>query len=249
MDKLPNDNFSQAGMAWWNALDEHERAKWLSAAGSAVPADAYAAYLSRRSASTPTSSVLDTAIHLLATNPDSPASLRIMSSVSQALAPRKRASEQLLEALEAQLLLDGVKEKAGVDAAAQHWERICGWKLTDLELAEHREEARKRIESRKRQPPSMKSILERAPTRTDTGYKLGVHLYGIEGTWHRLWAVIALASSFGSDVDTDEGVAAVKGQFETVLERPLTHNEWKALVAHAANHAATVMKPAGPQDK
>ena len=32
------------GMAWWNGLSEGERARWLDAADSAVPADAWAAY-------------------------------------------------------------------------------------------------------------------------------------------------------------------------------------------------------------
>lgn len=34
----------QAGMDWWNALSEEQCARWLRAAGSAVPADAWAAY-------------------------------------------------------------------------------------------------------------------------------------------------------------------------------------------------------------
>lgn len=33
-----------AGMAWWNALTEEERAKWLAQVGTAVPADAWAEY-------------------------------------------------------------------------------------------------------------------------------------------------------------------------------------------------------------
>ncbi len=33
-----------AGIAWWNALTEAERAKWLAQAGTAVPADAWAEY-------------------------------------------------------------------------------------------------------------------------------------------------------------------------------------------------------------
>lgn len=33
-----------AGMAWWNALSEKQRAEWLSRANSARPADAWAAY-------------------------------------------------------------------------------------------------------------------------------------------------------------------------------------------------------------
>lgn len=34
-----------AGMAWFNALAETERAKWLEQGGSARPVDAWAAYL------------------------------------------------------------------------------------------------------------------------------------------------------------------------------------------------------------
>jgi hypothetical protein len=37
------------GMAWWNGLSEAERAKWLAAAGSAVVADAWAAFKAARS--------------------------------------------------------------------------------------------------------------------------------------------------------------------------------------------------------
>ena len=33
-----------AGMAWWNSLTEADRADWLARTGSAVPADAGAAY-------------------------------------------------------------------------------------------------------------------------------------------------------------------------------------------------------------
>lgn len=36
----------QEGVTWWNALQERERAHWLDVAGSAVPAEAWAAWLS-----------------------------------------------------------------------------------------------------------------------------------------------------------------------------------------------------------
>lgn len=32
------------GMAWWNSLSERQRLFWLDQAGTAVPADAYAAF-------------------------------------------------------------------------------------------------------------------------------------------------------------------------------------------------------------
>jgi uncharacterized protein YegP (UPF0339 family) len=35
---------SEQGVVWWNALSEEERAFWLRAAMSAVPADAWAYY-------------------------------------------------------------------------------------------------------------------------------------------------------------------------------------------------------------
>lgn len=35
----------EEGMAWWNGLVEPERARWLHVAGSAVPGDAWLAYL------------------------------------------------------------------------------------------------------------------------------------------------------------------------------------------------------------
>jgi len=35
---------AELGMAWWNALPEYSRALWLTRAGSACPADAWALY-------------------------------------------------------------------------------------------------------------------------------------------------------------------------------------------------------------
>jgi DNA-directed RNA polymerase subunit N (RpoN/RPB10) len=35
---------AETGMAWFNTLPEYSRAAWLAEAGSAIPADAWAAY-------------------------------------------------------------------------------------------------------------------------------------------------------------------------------------------------------------
>ena len=40
-----NETEALEGMAWWNSLTEEMRLYWLTVAGSAVPADARAAYL------------------------------------------------------------------------------------------------------------------------------------------------------------------------------------------------------------
>lgn len=42
---------AHAGMAWWNALQPAERLRWLNLAGSASPADAWAAYKAGQSIS------------------------------------------------------------------------------------------------------------------------------------------------------------------------------------------------------
>jgi hypothetical protein len=43
----PNDD-EKAGMAWWNALTEQERADWLRIADTAVPAVAWAVWQQRQ---------------------------------------------------------------------------------------------------------------------------------------------------------------------------------------------------------
>jgi hypothetical protein len=40
----------EAGMRWWNGLSEHERKRWLEAANSARPADAWKEYLRQHEA-------------------------------------------------------------------------------------------------------------------------------------------------------------------------------------------------------
>lgn len=42
-DRKPTPD-ETAGMVWWNSLTEADRAAWLARAGSAVPAEAWAAY-------------------------------------------------------------------------------------------------------------------------------------------------------------------------------------------------------------
>lgn len=218
-------------MAWWRTLPAPKRAKWLKSAGSDAPTDAYAAF-QRQDATR-----LTAAIRELASNPDSPASLRIMSEVSRAVAPFERARNQVVEAFEAQLANDGEHERTALCVAVGHWEAVCKGTLSNRDLEEMREEARDRQVRRRRMPPRMESILAARPSTTDTGYTLGVHLHGLEGTWHRLWAIISLAHSFGSNIQVDPGVTAVRDQFEGILGRALIPAEWDALVSHAVKHA------------
>ncbi len=179
------------------------------------------------------------AARALASNPDSPASLQIMSAMRRALAPREQARNQLVTALGLQMASGSEKDQAAVDAAIKHWEITFKGEMTDADLADMKAEACERDAQARRMPPKIESILETRPSTTDVGYQLGVHLEGLDGTWHRLWAIISLAHSFGSDIDGDDGVSEVRGQFERLLGRGIRSDEWDALVAHAKHHAET----------
>jgi hypothetical protein len=163
--------------------------------------------------------------------------------MGRALAPRRQAVEQVLEALGAQIEQDGEPQRAAVAAAIAYWERETGAPMDAELLEELRQEARKAAERRSRQPPAMQDILHAMPAATDVGYDLGVHLHGLQGTWHRLWASMCMCYSFGGDPSTESTVGTVRGQFEQLLGRPLEPQEFDALAAHARKHYETVMRP------
>ena len=192
----------------------------------------------------PGESVWETMARELATNPDSVPSLNILSTVSKAMKPRTQAVDQVVAALVDQLREDGEPQRAAVQAAIQYWERECGTNMDSALLDDLRKTAREHIEHKRRQPPKLESILSSCPTTTDTGYQLGIHLDGLQGTWHRLWGIISITYGFGDDVDANESVADVRSQFESLLGRSMSASEWSALVAHAKNHHDTVAKPA-----
>jgi hypothetical protein len=179
----------------------------------------------------------------LAKNPDSPASLAIMSSVNRAMRPRQQASEQLVAALAERLQRpEDPQCQAGVDAAISYWERTCEAPLGGHLLAEFEESARNLLRQRAQQPPPLESIVAGVDGRSDVGYQLGVDLNGLRGTWHRLWALIAMEVSFSIADGLANPVAAaamspavktVRDQFEQQLGRALSEQEWCQLVNHA----------------
>lgn len=89
-------------------------------------------------------------------------------------------------------------------------------------------------------PPPIESIIRDAAGRQDIGYSLRIHLQGLRGTWHRLWAMIGTAEIFGDTDGMSEGVSALRGQFEEALGRPMTAIEWQQLVDDARSHGRTV---------
>jgi hypothetical protein len=172
----------------------------------------------------------------LARNPDSPASLRIMSAVNASLRPRQERVQALMEAIAQQLEQPGPQADAAFEAAKAAWERVCGDKLSDALADEMRADVERALAQRRRGPPPLESIVAGVAGRTDTGYEHGIHLQGLRGTWHRLWAIIAMGATFGGDANHHSAVATVCQQFESMLGRPLSAPEWSALEAHALAH-------------
>lgn len=180
----------------------------------------------------------------LAGNPDSPESLRIMSAFNATLAPREKAVQQLVDALEAQLgsATPSPGQEAAVAAAIAHWQKACNGQMEPALLEDLRAQAARQATQRRSRPPQMNAILSPMPAATDVGYQLGIHLQGLEGTWHRLWGILSLTYQFGDDPDADAGCTEVRLQFEQILGRQLQQQEWSALLdsahAHANRHAS-----------
>lgn len=183
----------------------------------------------------------------LAANPDSPASLSIMSGINALLRPRLRAVDQIVAAMAQRLVHPGPAADAAVEAAIGHWERASGSPLPANVFADLEQDARERIDRQQRQPPPIERIVQGIGERGDVGYALGLHLEGLRGTWHRLWAAISLKHSGigdgGDSREFDEAIEAIRAQLESNLGRSLTVAEWVALEQHAIGHAERVLKP------
>lgn len=86
----------------------------------------------------------------LANNPDSPASLQIVSAIRQSVQPQAQAVEQVVSAIEAQWIKDGEHQRAAVRAAIQCWERACHSVMDRATLADFQKMAQQRTERRRR---------------------------------------------------------------------------------------------------
>jgi hypothetical protein len=179
----------------------------------------------------------------LSSHPDSPASLQIMSAVNSAMRPRNAAADQVVSALAEQLENPGPAAGAAVTAAVAHWERACDGPASESLLQQFRDKAQQLVADRRRGPPKIESVVTGVAGRPDAGYELGVHMHGLRGTWHRLWASISASRLWGESPEQQECVATVREQFETQLGRALTSEEWAQLTQHAHRHCDTVSKP------
>lgn len=166
----------------------------------------------------------------LATNPDSVQSLRIMSAVSSALSPARLAVAQLTEAISLTMQQPGPAADAAFAAAKLHWERACGGPLQQDVVDDIKRDLQAAHARQRNAPPAIESIIDGVQGRTDVGYEHGIHLQGLRGTWHRLFALLRLGAQLGEDEEHWKVVAQVRGSFEQLLGRSMTEREWQALL-------------------
>jgi hypothetical protein len=180
------------------------------------------------------------AIRMLAANPDSPESLRIMSTVNACLRPSRQAVDQLVQAFAHQMVNPGEVADAAVQAATAHWESVCRSPLSAEVRQDLLEDATRLVARCRRTPPPIESVVAGVGDSHDFGYDLGLHLEGLVGTWHRLWAALALGRVMGESTDLRECVSIVRTQFEALLGRALTAGEWRVLEDHAHEHGSSL---------
>jgi hypothetical protein len=181
----------------------------------------------------------------LARDPDSPASLRIRSSVNASMKPSLERVEQIMESIAQQIETPGPAADAAFQAAKEHWENSCQGSFTEDIEKRLRADVAKALDRRRGGPPRIESILPDVGVRTDVGYDQGIHLQGLKGTWHRLWATIAMGMMFGEDDEHKANVAAMRAQFEEILGRPLSVEEWALLAAQARARGAEIASSQG----
>jgi hypothetical protein len=187
----------------------------------------------------PPATIWDLAARALAADPDSPLGLQVQSAFNRAVQPRVDAVQQLVEALALQIETPGAQAEAAVAAAIAHWEAATDSKLDESLLVSFREDAAALVESRSAGPPALESIVGDVD-KTDVGYEMRLHMQGLRGTWHRLWAAIAMGTMLGTGPAQLACIAEVRGQFEAELGRAMTQDEWDALERHALAHGAAV---------
>lgn len=150
--------------------------------------------------------------------PESPAGLRLQSMINRGLRPLAEARLQVLDALVAQIngAVPHPAAQAAVDAAHQHLAGVLRLRqLSSESISELATQAR--AIAKRRGPPTLESLVPQAAGRSDVGYAEGLHLVGIRGAWHRLWAMMVMRAQFGDG----DGVAAAELEVREQLERAL----------------------------
>lgn len=97
--------------------------------------------------------------------------------------------------------------------------------IPDDLLAEMHAEAQR--QARPRRPLPIETVLPEVAGRLDVGYAEGLHLHGLRGTWHRLWALMVLDAQMGAGAG--EAIQVVLGQLSRALGRDLSSEEIQAL--------------------
>lgn len=185
---------------------------------------------------------MDRLLRDIAANPDGPRSLALQSRVTRALQPVADAQRRVVKAMQAELCgeLDAASARSAVETSLCALAEVLRLdRVPDDVVQQMRKEAA--AAQRRQGPPAIESILPEVAGQSDVGHEHGLHLHGIRGTWHRLWALLVLAGAMG-DSD-DEAIGLVRAQLEAHLGRPMKPQEFDELRAHATAAAGKMILP------
>lgn len=180
-------------------------------------------------------------IAILETKPNSPEALRALSEINKALFPLQRTCDNLVLAL-ADLHSNPADPavQAKVAAAKLIYSAVIQ-PLDAVLLADFEAEAIRHVEASRSGPPHIALIT--GIHATDFEFELGAGMGGIQGTWHRLWALIVMKLMSSVPLEFEEGINGVLFQLQEAMGRPLTPSELQSLTDHAAARANYLRDP------
>jgi hypothetical protein len=193
--------------------------------------------------------------HLLqefARNPDGPLGLKVQSQLNQVVAPRIAKANAIVQAM---MVFDGAPTDANREAinhAIREWEMMDGennaHRISPEMLHEFETAAKEALIRQRQRPPEMSSILADCGDVTDYEYEVAGLLTGIKGRWHGLWSLISFHYAYvtlglASEEESSKNIAEVRAEFESLLGRPMTDQEYDRLHRHAIAHSIEFMIP------
>lgn len=174
-------------------------------------------------------------IAILETRPNSPEALRALSEINKALFPLQRTCDNLVLALvDLQSNPTDLAVQARVAAAKLIYSAVIQ-PLDAALLANFEAEATRHVEASRSGPPHIALIT--GFQATDFEFELGAGMGGVQGTWHRLWALIVMQMMSSVPLEFEDGISEVLSQLQQAMGRPLAARELQILTDHAAARA------------
>lgn len=176
--------------------------------------------------------------------PEGPAALGFMAKMGRMMQPQTDAINRLVDAIAADLREPSDATAHEVASAKLAYELLTGNEAAGDLWAGFVKDAEELNHKARCQPPAIEEILTDTAPISDMGYAIAGDLGGIKGTWHRLWSSISSERFFaGMGTALESIVPELRAEFEQMLGRAMSEDEWHRLETHAHKHCDEVLTP------